>query len=111
MFNFSPSPELLKKYLGGPMPQQGTGDINSGMPGGMPMGLDVGSMSTMPMQRQMMAPISPMPPAQPPMMPGMNVKQMPNPAPVSGGIMKRYAGMDPSSSEVKQNNPNKRRSY
>jgi hypothetical protein len=103
MFNFQPSPELMKQMLGGmgsgmSMGQPMTPQMNHGpMPG---QGLDVGMgmSNTMPMPRQMMQPPMAMPPAQP---------QMPMRKPTGNaggkpkGIMANYG----------QNNPNKRRVF
>lgn len=100
MFNFQPSPELLKQMLGGQMPPQmppqGMPPMggNTGFTGGMtpPMGgggLDVGAAMSrpMPMQgRQMMPPMQP---------------QNPNPMPPTGGggMMQKFAGMKRSNSK------------
>lgn len=86
MFDFSPSPELLKQLMGG-LPQQQMPNIpNMGMQMPMPGGLDVGAgMSRpMPMQdRQMMPPMNPMP------------------TPTGGGIMHKF-------SEMKRSNPKRK---
>lgn len=128
MFNFQPSPELMKQMLGG-MPQQpmgmptgapnGNTGITGGMNLGMPMqqggGLDVGAGMGMGMSHPMpmlnRQPL-PMPPQQPPIMAGMNRKPMPMPPTrTGGGMMQKYASMAPSSSQIKTKNPNQRRSF